>query len=359
MNVAIDARQIESPGIGRYLSELLSRLDVEGTLYALAPSNASIPKNCNHVELSAPPFSSAEQLLLPWKLRKLDVDLLHSPQFNIPLAWSGPQVTTIHDCAYDFFPEEFGDKGLIARIYYRTMMRAALRRSDHVITVSESTQNDLVEIYGLDRSTATTIHHGVAERFFEQPEVALPKAIPEDYLLYVGSARPRKNVTGLLEAYRLLKDRLVDPPSLVLVGEFKERFIDVQGALAKRNLTESVYLTGFVSDVVLRRLYTDAMAFVFPSLYEGFGFPVLEAMAAGTPIVTSDRSSISEIVGDASVTVDVTDTESIADGVEHVLSSPDIQIRLRERGPNRASQFRWADTISKTKSVYELVTSRV
>lgn len=359
IRVGFDARFIDHPGIGRYVSNLLQSLpdsvDVVAVCTPDGRTNVADTRPAAEVTVTeAEPFGFREQLSLPRLLNSQNIDCFHASQFTVPIAWQGPLVTTIHDCAYDRFPSEYGGRGWLARRYLRTMMRLAVARSDRILTPSDSTRRDVQWFYGGADEQFTTIHHGVdTERF--NPDAAAPTIVEGEYLLYVGSARPRKNITGLLDGFALAVDQLNSPPTLVIVGDYNERFIDLTEAVANRELQANVICPGYVDEQELVSLYANAFGFVFPSHYEGFGFPVLEAMASATPIVVSDAASLPEVCGDAGRYVEPTDIENIAAGITDIVTDVTLRERLSHQGRDRAKEFTWERTAQSTKEVYNEV----
>lgn len=352
--VAVDGRFLDNPGLGRYVANLIAELPDEIDLsVVVSPDQQTLvadyrPK-ATCIVVRADTFSIREQIALPLALRRAGIDVFHSTQFTIPLLWSGPIVTTIHDCAYDRFPSEFGERGRLARGYYRTMMRCAVIRSNHVIAVSQSTKRDLAEFYGLSDRKVSVIYEGIDQSFTDSKA---PREIGGEYVLYVGSERPRKNVDRLLAAFsELLKNR-DDAPRLVLVGEYESRFLDVEQRAAELGMRDDVVVLGFVDDDRLKSLYANALAFVFPSLYEGFGLPILEAMVAGTPVVAADAASIPEVAGDAAEYVNPNSVGSIATGLSNILDDDNRREELIEAGFDRVDCFDWKQTAAKTATVY-------
>ena len=284
-----------------------------------------------------------EQGTLPGAASRADVDVFHTPAGNPPLLSGVPQVTTIHDISPITHPEWFS-RGYAA--LYRTMTPLTVRRSDRLITVSRFSRDELVAAYAHAEGKTVSVHNGQVP-----PETATNRSAPElggrEFLLSVGSDNPRKNLDGLLAAYRRYRERIDDPVSLVLVGPTRDIFAD-----ERVETGEGVETLGFVSEERLDRLYHQAEAFAFPSLYEGFGLPILEAMSAGTPVVTADRGAMAEVADDAACRVDPTDPEALADGIERVLHDPAYRADLVAEGHKRAATFTWERTARETSEVY-------
>jgi glycosyltransferase involved in cell wall biosynthesis len=221
----------------------------------------------------------------------------------------------------------------------------AVRSADRIITVSESSREDIIKTYPSSTSKTVAVHNGVTPRDADlrTPITGLTK---NQYLLFVGSNNPRKNISGLLRAYRRYRQRSNTPVPLALVGPDNDLFRS--NRLPK---VDGVLTFGYVSESELAWLYHNASAFVFPSFYEGFGLPILEAMNAGTPVITSDRGAMAEVASDAACLVDPENTEAIATAIERVLNG-EYANDLREDGYERAGEFTWERTARETLDVY-------
>ncbi|MFP4346152.1 MAG: glycosyltransferase family 4 protein [Anaerolineales bacterium] len=265
-----------------------------------------------------------------------------------------PTVLTVHDLIFRHLPEHHKR---LNRWYLNVTMPLYCRRADHIIAVSEATRRDLMAAYNLPREKISVIHEAADPRFVPQPEkgVAAVRAhygLPEEFLLYVGTIEPRKNLLRLLHIWEGLYAAGEAPP-LVIVGKRGWLSDDFFAALETSPASEAVILTGYVLDMDLPAIYAAATAFVFPSLYEGFGLPPLEAMACGTPVACGDGSSLPEVVGDAALLFDPTDEEALEEVLCRLLSDAELREDLRERGLRRAAQFSWERTARETLAVYE------
>lgn len=284
-----------------------------------------------------------EQATLPRAVSRADVDVLHTPAGNPPLLSGVPQVTTIHDISPVTHPEWFS-RGYAA--LYRTLTPLTVRRSDRLITVSRFSRDELVREYPHAEGKTVSVHNGQVP-----PDTPEDDAVPElegrAFILSVGSDNPRKNLDGLLAAYRRYRERVAAPASLVLVGPTRDIF-----AGERVEAGDGVEALGFVPEERLDWLYRNADAFVFPSLYEGFGLPIVEAMSAGTPVVTADRGAMAEVAGGAACRVDPTDPEALAGGIERVLDDPEYRRELVADGRSRAATFTWERTARETAAVY-------
>lgn len=292
-----------------------------------------------------------EQALLPWVARREGIDLLHNMAFVGPLAGGCPFVVTVHDLSFLFFPRSFRS---LRRSYLQVFARMSVRRARRVIAVSESTKRDLVEIYDISPAKIDVVYNGVDARFQPLPadQVAAfrqQQGLPDRFILFVGTLEPRKNIVSLIDAYaRLPKER----PPLVLVGGKGWFYDEIFGRVEALGLTGEVRFAGFVPAEDLPLWYNAADLFVYPSLYEGFGLPPLEAMACGTAVITSTASSLPEVVGQAGRLADPTDTEALAAAMAQVLGSRQLQQEMETAGLAQAAGFSWEETARKTVDSY-------
>ncbi|WP_101296769.1 glycosyltransferase family 4 protein [Halegenticoccus soli] len=364
MRIGINARALTKPnpaGVSRYTRKLIAALaekegsDTEFVLFGVnsVPDKLDAHDNVTSAGVPAPAHSGPrahlwEQVVLPRKLGRADVDVFHTPAGQPPVLARIPLVTTIHDISPVVHPEWF------SRSYaalYRVLTPLAVRVSDRIITVSRFARDEIIDRYPQAAGKTVAVHNGLTPPPEDVPiEDALPvEGIqPSEYILSVGSMNPRKNLRRLVDAYGRYRKRVADPASLTLVGPTKRVFAD-----AAFEPGEGVQTLGFVSDEELGWLYRNAATFAFPSLYEGFGLPILEAMSAGAPVVTSDRGAMAEVAGDAACLVDPTDIDSIAEGLERTLSNTTYRDRLVQRGRERAKMFTWDRTARQTAAVYK------
>lgn len=265
-----------------------------------------------------------------------------------------PTVLTVHDLIFHHLPEHHK---ILNRWYLNMTLPLYCRRADHIIAVSEATRRDLLTIYQLPPEKVSVIYEAAAPRFRPQTDTHLAAIrqryqLPERYLLYVGTIEPRKNLTRLLHAWEKLYQAHQAPP-LVIVGKRGWLASDLFVALENIPAHKAVLLTGYIQDADLPAIYAGATAFVFPSLYEGFGLPPLEAMACGTPVACSNTSSLPEVVGDAALTFNPTNLDAMTETLKRLLNDVDLQVELRVRGLQRAAKFSWERTAQETLTVYE------
>jgi glycosyltransferase involved in cell wall biosynthesis len=372
MHIAIDAHSVGTGLAGNEtyaanLVEALAEVDGENryTVYVTREEaearfggrweNFSVRRTLPHTPLVRIP------LTLSAELRRRPVDLLHV-QYTAPPLAPCPVVTTIHDLSFEHIPETFKRR---SRVQLRLTVRATARRAAHVIAPSEFTRRDLVETYGLDPARVTAIPLAVAPRFRpvadagELERVKRRYGIAGAYVLAVGSIQPRKNLARLVRAYSALRGGRgrSNLPQLVLVGKQAWLYGDTLTAIEEEGLGASVVLTGYVSEGDLPALYTGALCFAYPSFYEGFGLPPLEAMSCGAPVLTGNLTSLPEVVGDAALTVDPFDTGALAESLARLIDDDALRADLRERGLTRARRFDWRETARMTLQVYRSVLS--
>lgn len=281
---------------------------------------------------------------------RIDVALF---QYVAPPVTPCPVVLMVHDISFESHPE-FLPRLQVARM--RWLVPRSIRAAAHTLTVSEFSREQIVRHYGTSPDRISVTHEAASDVFRPLPDpfsqaVLEPLGLPPRFVLAVGNLQPRKNLGTLLEAYaRLVHTRRFEPP-LVLVGQRHYRGAALLERINDLGLNRHVIWTGYVSDEVLVALYNRATLFVFPSLYEGFGLPVLEAMACGTPVVSSHAASLPEVSGDAALLVDPHSVTELAAAIERVATDIDVQRRLRERGFQRAAQFSWNTLAAQTVEV--------
>lgn len=291
--------------------------------------------------------------------READVFWAPNPHF-ISLSEDMPLVLTMHDLSFERYPEFFSTK---QRLWHRAVDPKTLcRRSAHIISVSEHTKRDIVDLYGIDPERITVTHEGCDDRFRRVPTPESLDAtrkrlgLPKHYLLHVGTLEPRKNHLGLLAAFESLKrDARFDDLHLVLAGPSGWNNREIRQAIGRSPVRDSIRTLGFVDEEDKPGLYRMAHTFIFPSFYEGFGLPSVEAMASGTPVVASFAASLGEIVGDAGILIDPYRPTDMADAIASVLESPALRSELSERGKRRAEAFTWEAAAERTAEVLRSV----
>lgn len=291
------------------------------------------------------------------KIFKKDIDVFHAPCFvGVPRVGYPKTVTTIHDLAFLNFPEHRGQK---VADYYLKRTKLAIEKSDKLIAVSHATKNDLIEKLSVPPQKIQVIHEASSAEFqAEKTENQIKQVqkkyhLPDNYILSVCTLEPRKNLARLVQAYSQLPHQILRHHKLVLVGASGWNNAGLLASIADLNLTDRVILTGFVDAEDLPAVYAGAKLFVYPSLYEGFGLPILEAMSCGVPVVTSDVSSLPEIAGKAAILVDPYRVEQIAYSMKKVLTKESLRKSLKVKGLTRAKQFNWEKVARETIKVYQ------
>jgi glycosyltransferase involved in cell wall biosynthesis len=370
MRVAIDARKLHDFGIGTYIRNLLrqlARIDRETEYILLSPAAdldiaRQLGPNFRTVLETSPNYSLREQIHVPWVLRRERPDVFHAPHYVLPPAVRCRSVVTIHDCIHLMFPQYLPSKAAYA--YARASMWAAVKRSDCILTVSEASKRDILHFFNVAPEKIVVVYNAIDDHFWLTPpddEVARVREryqLDHQFVLYVGNIKPHKNLVRLIEAFDELRRTGLEDLKLLIIGDEISKLPALRRAVHGHKLHKHVRFLGYVSDDTLRVLYRLAAVFVFPSLYEGFGLPALEAMASGTPVVASNQSSLPEVTGDAAILVDPYDVASIVDGMRRVLTDPAVASELRQRGRERARQFSWAQSVEKTRQVYEEIGRR-
>jgi glycosyltransferase involved in cell wall biosynthesis len=357
MRLAIDARKYRDFGIGTYIKELAHALDQESDIsaqYLAAPGDVEAIRRTHRGEVFPEPsgkYSLRELLTIGRVVNRMCVEIFHEPHYTLPYFLKPPTVVTIHDLIHIKCPEYFSP---LQRLYAARMIHHAAEAATAVIVDSDHTKRDLAQFHPRAAEKITVIPLGVAERFTsggeglgEGMDVGVPGDAP--FVLYVGSLRPHKNVPTLLQAIALLKRRDV---RLVLVGEPLGNRPALNALAHQLKVAGRVLSLGWISDENLAHVYRRAAVVVVPSRYEGFGFPVLEAMAAGTPVISSCATSLPEVVGDAGILFDPESPDELQDAIERVLGSDTLRASLRERGRQRVKEFTWRRCAERTLGVY-------
>lgn len=377
MRIGVDARVLLKPktGIARYLRNLITNLLLidEKNRYVLfmdkkGDFDFSAP-NCEERVIWLPSLGKKwvrqlespfwMNLCLPWGLRKEHIDLLFCPNSISPVRRTCKKLLVIHDFCPILFPE-LGKK--FYAYYLRKTFLSEMKEVSKVITVSHNSKKDVIQLFNVPEDKIKTIHSGVEsifkpidDRLLQNERLQKYDLIAKDFILYVGGLNPRKNVIRLINAYYKLRKSKIIKHRLVIVGGEKQPYLYIEKLVKTLGLENDVILTGYVADEDLPYIYSRADLFVYPSLYEGFGFPPLEAMACGTPVVSSNISSIPEVTGDAAVLVNPNDTNAIAEGISEVLINDDLRQNMIRKGLERAKLFSWKKTAKETLSIFEEV----
>ena len=366
MKIAIDARKWRDYGIGTYVRNLvrhLAHIDRETTYFLFCDradqaTLRDLAENFVPVVDGSSGYGIQEHVSIPIKLHRLGVDLLHSPHYVLPLLCRQRSIVTIHDCIHLLFPEYLPNR--LAPRYAREMMGSAIRRSDLVLTVSEASRRDILSFYpSTNPDRVCVVPNAIDEAILQDPGDEEMERVRERYqirgrfILYAGNIKPHKNLERLITAFGMLKQRPAhEDVKLFIIGDEVNKYGGLRRSVEAAGVRQDVRFFGFVPERTLAALYRLADAFAFPSLYEGFGLPPLEAMACGTPVVTSRISSLPEVVGDAALLVDPYDVEDIASGLERVLGDDALRAELIARGRERVKDFSWERSVGAIHAHY-------
>jgi glycosyltransferase involved in cell wall biosynthesis len=375
MRVAIDIRRAGDFGFGTYIRNIVNqhaRADGD-TLYLLIGQERHLrqfdplPKNFVLVDYPAEPGSFRTHFHLPFWLRQKRVDILHMPWFYAPAVVPSRLVLTVHDLT-DVLAPPVGATPLVqaGRLYFA---RRALKRADRILAVSQSSKRELSRVFGVPEEKIEVVYNAVDERFLREPmptdgdRILERHAVTDPFVLYAGNIKPQKNLPRLIEAFAVAKAELRDHPEfsrlkLLLIGDAADEHSDLRRAVLRSRLQGEVRFLGFVPHSVLRVFYARASAFLFPSLYEGFGLPPLEAMAHGTPVLTSNVSSLPEVFADAALLVNPENVFDIARGIRQILTEDVMRDSLVRRGHELVKRYSWERSAEQVREVYQSVMAR-
>ena len=354
MKIAVDARMIKMSGIGTYIQNLM-----KNGCYNIALGNKEdinqYDKNIEIIDFNSPIYGIKEQLKFPYKkLKKMKPDVLHVPHYNVPIFYRGKMVVTIHDLTHLVLPEFLPNK--FAKYYAKFMVWVAIKKSSTILTDSENTKKDILKMFKVKPEKIKVILLAVGEEFKKKEKKDIEYLydkfeIPKDkkLLMYVGNLKPHKNLERLLEAYSKIDN--IENTRLILVGKAFEKYNVLETRENELKIKNNVIHTGIVSQEELVDLYNLADLFVFPSLYEGFGLPVLEALACGTPVICSNTSSIPEAGGEVVEYFNPYDINEITNCIEKELADNRMD---RENVDNWLKKFDWKHVLKNTVEVIKM-----
>ena len=368
-HIILDALAVENSktGVGQYVQELLEELLEKAPKdmffsVMLHPSLdmkhplvkfVSRRKNAEIMWFDIPAIGLKRDIKFFLKRRKLKCDLFHCLYSNHPIFLKGVQMVTIHDLKYVLHPEFMGSKGKLKSIYLKNLMRHAAKHCDKLITVSESTRNDLLKVFprmsGL-KERAKVVYEAATVSMKTNREMIKRFELDRPYFLYLGELRPHKNVGRVIQAFMQFKTQVSPDADIRLIVAGKPHKSFVMPADAHR---EDIIFTGYVKDDDAYTLYSNALAYCLPSLYEGFGLPILEAMKCGCPVITSDFSSTAEVAGEAGVLVDPLSVDAIADAMSRIYTDGVFRQELVAKGYEREKEFSWAKAAEETLVIYK------
>lgn len=379
MKIGIDARMYRSgvAGIGRYSQNLIKNLlaiDQENQ-YVLFMTKEDIEEiqrqkakgkmkmqNVKIIKTDIAHYSIAEQTKLPRIIEREKCDLVHFLNFNYPVGYKGKFISVIHDLTLHFFPEVARQTNFIKRTAFEYVMKKACQNAEKIIAVSQSTKADIIKVFKTPSEKIEVIYEAADDKIIKGVETNLINLLKKKYkidspvILYVGQFRPHKNLPSLVEAFNEIRKSTAC--RLVMLGKTDPKYQSLQKAVSKSQFKNEIVMPGFVSDEELAAWYKLASCFVFPSLYEGFGLPGLEAMRSGTPVVSSNVSSLPEIYRDAAIYFDPFKIEEISAKIKSVLVDKDLRARLTKRGKEIAHLYTWKKTATQTLEVYKEILTK-
>ncbi len=365
MRIAIDARKLRDFGIGTYIRNILtelSRFDRDNEYVVLCrPQDVDtgdiLGRNFRMVPEPAPTYSIAEQYRIPLSLAREAVHLVHEPHYVLPPLVRCRSVVTIHDCIHLMFPQYLPSR--LAHVYAKGSMWSAARKANRILTVSEASKRDILRFFDVPPEKVVVIYNAIDERFRSPADpqrmdlVRQRFQLDHPFVLYVGNIKPHKNIERLIDAFGRVRSRgCPDDVKLVIIGDEISKYPALRQSVHRYKLDKHVRFLGFQPMETLAAFYRLARVFVFPSLYEGFGLPPLEAMACGTPVVTSNVSSLPEVAGGAALLVDPYDPEAIAAGIFQAMTDEPLRADLIARGHERAASFSWAQSVRRIHEIY-------
>jgi len=353
MKIAIDTQTTlgQKSGFGFYVENLvenLRKVDPENEYIPIAPKLIK--------DFSTPQRFVWDQFTFPSLAKSKKVDILHQPCFSAPLLYPGKVVITIHDLISHFFPKNIPSG---SRFYFSKWMPLTYRKAAKIIAISENTKRDIISLLNIPEEKIVVIQSAVSEHYQpinDKQALALVKkkyGTGDHFILDVGTLEPRKNLQFLVKAFNeAIKQGNLDC-NLVLTGKKGWYYEGLFALIKSLKLEKRVILPGYVPDEDLPLLYNAADLFCFPSLYEGFGFPPLEALSCGTPVIAANNSSLPEVVGDAGILLDLDDEDLWAQNIIKVMTDPELRTKLSQKGLQQAKKFSWKKTARQTAEVYK------
>jgi glycosyltransferase involved in cell wall biosynthesis len=362
--IYFDCRQYGNSGIGTYIENLINQFQqnpasFEFHLLARKEHKDFLSSKLKFQinEYNGTIYSIKEQF--SWVAKIDPRGILHVPHYNAPLLYPGRLVITVHDVCHlamrQFFP------GLLKQMYSSTFFKRILNKSNHIITVSEFSKSEIMKYFDIDSNKISVIYNGVSEIFHpveksESDRILNSLNLPQEYILFLGNIKPHKNIVGVLSSYRKALQREKDLPPLLVLGNNQRMEFDIPEIkmfLSDSQLKDKLIFTGYLPTEVLPSVYSRALLFLFPSYYEGFGLTVLEAMACGTPVITSNCSAIPEIVGHSAILVNPYDNDEIADQIIRLAADSALQVEMIKRGFRQVQLYSWSESALKHLEIYQ------
>ncbi len=367
MRIAIDATVLPEKlgGAGVYVLNLisaLSKIDRENEYFIFVEKRNikkfNLANNFRLLGVRDMPRSLRliwEQIVFPFLLKRYKIRILHSPRYTTSwLRFGWKSVVTFHDMLFLLFPQKHN---ILKRFFYCWMLPIAAKKAERIIAVSSSTKKDIMKLLNISSEKIRVIYLGIGSLYhpLEKKEVEdfrRKEEIFGSFILYVGTLKKRKNVLNIIRAYKKIKEKGIKE-KLVIVGNKSGEYQNIYKAVKRSKLEKDVFFSGYVDEALLPFYYNSAFLFIYPSLYEGFGLPILEAMASGTPVITSNVSSLPEVVGDAAILVNPNNIEEMAEMMQKVLTNQKLREKMREKGLKRAKLFSWERCARETLNLYE------
>ena len=371
--IGIDARKVRDFGIGVYVTNLIHGLArIEGAsetpagneyILFVRPEDrdfaADLPPNFRCVIERSPVYSLREIGLMSWRISRSRLDLYHATHYVLPAVVPCPTVVTIHDIIHLLYPGFLPNRA--ASLYAQGMFRHSVGRADRIVAVSNNTRNDVLDYFSVDEDKVRVVYNGVEDRFRQSlTEDELRAALDEvgvrrPYLLFVGNPKPHKNLDRVIKAYAEARSGAGFDAPLVCVGARPGSDFKLERRARQLGIGEHIHLLGHVDGQVLPALYQGANLFLYPTLYEGFGLPVVEAMASGVPVITSNTSSLKEIAQGYAELVNPLEVKEIASAIERCMRNRDHAKQLADRARERSVRFRWQEAAESTLDIYREV----
>jgi len=365
--IAIDARKARDFGIGTYVRNLireLGEIDSENHYWLITGPDGReafkrLPGNFQISVQRSPVYSVRELFTLSWQLARLKVDLYHATHYVLPLVLPCRTVVTIHDIIHLLYPEFLPNR--LAFIYAERMIRRSLQRGDRIVAVSHNTRSDLMSYFQVDGRKIEVVHNGIEDVFRkalpadELERWARNLSLERPYLLFVGNPKPHKNLDNVVNAYAHAVKRHDFPHKLVCVGDRGGLEFKIRQRASQLGIEDRILLLGHVAQEALPAIYQGAAGFLYPTLYEGFGLPVVEAMASRVPVITSNTSALKEIAAGYADLVNPLDVDGMADAIVRMVSDRDHRKSLRKVGQRRAEDFHWRHAAEQLFEIYRQV----
>jgi len=368
----IDSLTIKSGGIGRYAVNLingiakvsLNKTQNEIFIFFHNSFDRSLIEKYPHIKFVKKYTNIKSNVLrkgifLPFSIQSIKIDLFHGlDHIGIPFIYKSKTckyVVTIHDLITLIYPDKFTLKH---RLIQNTLLPKVLRKADRIIANSNSTKNDIIRLYPEYESKIKVIYEGIDSKFFQRDSKEIERTLKKynidyKYFLFLGTIEPRKNIINVIEAFIKLKQEGNVEQKLVITGRKGWLYKEILEKMQKAPFFQDIVFTDFINDEDLPFLYSGADIFLYPSLYEGFGLPVLEAMACGVPVITSNISSLPEVAGDAALLVNPMNVEEIARAVETLKRDRKLREKMRKKALERAKLFSWEKAAKETLKIYE------